>query len=65
MRGKGSGPFLSHHRGDPAARGDGGYLIAVPKLLRYSLPTAASATLLASLYTRYMQHRRHSSSGSR
>jgi methyltransferase (TIGR00027 family) len=34
-----------------------GYLWGVPKLLAYSRQTAVSATLLASLYTRYMQHR--------
>ena len=34
-----------------------GYVWAVPKLLRYSRRTGVSATLLASLYTRYMQHR--------
>jgi methyltransferase (TIGR00027 family) len=34
-----------------------GYLWAVPKLLRYSRRTGVSATLLASLYTRHMQHR--------
>lgn len=33
------------------------YLWGVPKLLVYSRRTAVSATLLASLYTRYMQHR--------
>ncbi|MDP9984014.1 methyltransferase (TIGR00027 family) [Pseudarthrobacter oxydans] len=33
------------------------YLWGVPKLLLYSRRTAVSATLLASLYTRYMQHR--------
>ncbi len=36
--------------------GTAGYLVAVPKLLLYSRRTAVSATLLASLYTRYMQH---------
>ncbi|WP_426977531.1 class I SAM-dependent methyltransferase [Pseudarthrobacter sp. O4] len=34
-----------------------GYLRAVPQLLLYSRRTGISATLLASLYTRYMQHR--------
>lgn len=37
--------------------GTAGYLWAVPKLLRYSRRTGVSATLMASLYTRYMQHR--------
>jgi len=34
-----------------------GYLWALPRLLVYSHRTAVSATLLASLYSRYMQHR--------
>lgn len=34
-----------------------GYLWAVPKLFLYSRRRAVSATLLASLYARYMQHR--------
>ena len=34
-----------------------GYLWAVPKLLVYSRRTGVSATLFASHYTRYMQHR--------
>lgn len=34
-----------------------GYLWAVPKLLAFSRRTRVSATLFASLYTRYMQHR--------
>jgi methyltransferase (TIGR00027 family) len=34
-----------------------GYVWAVPKLLVYSRQTGVSATLFASLYTRYMQHR--------
>jgi methyltransferase (TIGR00027 family) len=34
-----------------------GYLLAVPKLLLYSRRTAVSATILASLYARYMEHR--------
>ena len=37
--------------------GTAGYLWALPRLLVYSHRTAVSATLLASLYTRYMQHR--------
>jgi len=37
--------------------GTAGYLWALPKLLVYSRRTAVSATLLASLYTRFMQHR--------
>lgn len=37
--------------------GTAGYLWGVPKLLLYSHRTGISATLLASLYTRYMQHR--------
>lgn len=34
-----------------------GYVIFVVKLVRVSLRTGTSATVLASLYTRYMQHR--------
>ncbi|KQR75346.1 hypothetical protein ASF98_05825 [Arthrobacter sp. Leaf337] len=34
-----------------------GYLWAVPKLLCFTRQTRVSATLFASLYTRYMQHR--------
>jgi methyltransferase (TIGR00027 family) len=34
-----------------------GYLLGVPKLLLYSRRTAVSATILASLYARYMEHR--------
>jgi len=37
--------------------GVAGYVAAVPRLLAYSRRTGASATALASLYTRYMQHR--------
>ena len=37
--------------------GAAGYLWGLPKLLVYSHRTAVSATLLASLYTRFMQHR--------
>ena len=37
--------------------GTAGYFWGVPKLLLYSHRTGISATLLASLYTRYMQHR--------
>ncbi|MGZ4662372.1 MAG: class I SAM-dependent methyltransferase [Arthrobacter sp.] len=33
-----------------------GYLMGVPKLLLYSRRTGVSATLFASLYTRYMRH---------
>jgi methyltransferase (TIGR00027 family) len=34
-----------------------GYVLFVVKLLRYSRRTGTSATVLASFYTRYMQHR--------
>lgn len=37
--------------------GTAGYLWALPKLLVYSRRTGVSATLLASLHTRFMQHR--------
>jgi methyltransferase (TIGR00027 family) len=37
--------------------GAAGYLWALPKLLVYSRRTGVSATLLASLHTRFMQHR--------
>lgn len=34
-----------------------GYVLFVAKLVAFSRRTGASATVLASLYTRYMQHR--------
>lgn len=34
-----------------------GYVASVPRLLNYSRRTGVSATVFASLYTRYMQHR--------
>lgn len=37
--------------------GAAGYLAGVPRLLAYSRHTGVSATVLATLYTRYMQHR--------
>ena len=37
--------------------GTAGYVAAVPRLLAYSRRTGVSATVLSSLYTRYMQHR--------
>ncbi len=37
--------------------GAAGYVAAVPRLLNYSRRSGVSATLFASLYTRFMQHR--------
>jgi methyltransferase (TIGR00027 family) len=37
--------------------GAAGYVAAVPRLLNYSRRAGVSATVFASLYTRYMQHR--------
>lgn len=37
--------------------GIAGYIAGVPRLLAYSRRTGVSATLLSSLYSRYMQHR--------
>ncbi len=37
--------------------GAAGYVASVPRMLTYSRRAGISATLFASLYTRYMQHR--------
>jgi hypothetical protein len=57
MRGKTAACFFRTIQAALLPVGTAGYLMAVPKLLRYSRKTAVSATLFASLYTRYMQHR--------
>jgi methyltransferase (TIGR00027 family) len=57
MRGKTAACFFRIIQAALLPVGTAGYLMAVPKLLRYSRKTAVSATLFASLYTRYMQHR--------
>lgn len=57
MRGKAAAGFFRIIQVALLPVGTVGYLMAVPKLLLYSRRTAVSATLLASLYTRYMQHR--------
>ncbi|MCU1548367.1 MAG: SAM-dependent methyltransferase [Arthrobacter sp.] len=57
MRGKAAACFFRLIQVALLPAGTAGYLMAVPKLLRYSRRTGVSSTLLASLYTRSMQHR--------
>jgi methyltransferase (TIGR00027 family) len=57
MRGKTAACFFRIIQAALLPVGAAGYLAAVPKLLRYSRRTGVSATLFASLYTRYLQHR--------